>query len=129
MPFFMSSYFIAHGIETWDNHHLGSLCDWDRVAILQRGGADDTAPRIPQEFFFHHLSFGSSAHLALGKEMEQLDRLYRTMDSVALVWHDQEYVCLNISVERVAVQKMSTLCHLKIGYWLKVCFITDRFRC
>lgn len=80
-------------------------------------------------FFFHHLSFGSSAHLALGKEMEQLDRLYRTMDSVALVWHDQEYVCLNISVERVAVQKMSTLCHLKIGYWLKVCFITDRFRC
>lgn len=21
MSFFMSSYFIAHGIETWDNHH------------------------------------------------------------------------------------------------------------
>lgn len=39
---------------------------------------------------FFHLSFGSSAHLALGKAMEQLDRLYRTMDSVALVWHDQE---------------------------------------
>lgn len=67
MPFFMSSYFIAHGIETWDNHHLGSLCDWDRVAILQRGGADDTAPRIPQEYFFFitfRLALRHTWHLA-----------------------------------------------------------------
>lgn len=88
MPFFMSSYFIAHGIETWDNHHLGSLCDWDRVAILQRGGADDTAPWVPQEFFspFFWL-FGT---LGTWQSDGTAGSTYRTMDSVALVWHDQE---------------------------------------
>lgn len=32
---------------------MGSLCDWDMVAVSQRGGADDTAPRILQDAFHH----------------------------------------------------------------------------
>lgn len=59
------------------------------VAVLQRGGgADDTraGSRILQDIF--HLPF--FGYSILGKAMGQLDQLYRTTDSVALVWHDQE---------------------------------------
>lgn len=59
------------------------------VAVLQRGGgADDTARRISDTArYFSSPLFGYSI---LGKAMGQQDQLYRTTDSVALVWHDQE---------------------------------------
>lgn len=92
MPFFMSSYFIAHGIKRkhgiiiiWDLSVTGIWLQFRSVVVLM-------IRRLGYcKMLFITLLFGYSI---LGNTMGQLDRLHRTTDSVALVWHDQEQ-CLS----------------------------------